>query len=256
VPSLSAGHPALVARRPSPPTGDVSSSRIFHSLAKMCGIQLSRTTAHHPAVNGLVERFHLTLKAAITCHADQQWTEALPLVLLGIRTLFKADLQTSVAELVYGEALTITGELLTPTAGPMEPAHLITQLRRHMARLRPVPAARHASPATFVNKDLQNCTHVFLRQGATRWALELPFSAPYQVLSRREKTMQLLVSGKTVTVSAYRVKQAYVLNKSDHGSPTFNSPANTTPVPAPPVIPPPPPATQGATVRFPARFKT
>jgi cleavage and polyadenylation specificity factor subunit 1 len=44
----------------------------------MCGIQLSRTTAHHTAANGLVERFHRTLKAAIMCHAEQQWTEALP----------------------------------------------------------------------------------------------------------------------------------------------------------------------------------
>jgi cleavage and polyadenylation specificity factor subunit 1 len=47
-------------------------SQLFHSLAKLCGIQLSRKTAHHPAANGLVERFHLTLKAAIMCHADQQ----------------------------------------------------------------------------------------------------------------------------------------------------------------------------------------
>jgi hypothetical protein len=33
--------------------------------------QLSRTTAYHPAANGLVERFHRTLKAAIMCHADR-----------------------------------------------------------------------------------------------------------------------------------------------------------------------------------------
>jgi transposase InsO family protein len=52
-------------------------SQLFQSLAKMCGIQLSRTTAHHPTANGLVEHFH-TLKAAIMCHADQQWTEAFP----------------------------------------------------------------------------------------------------------------------------------------------------------------------------------
>jgi hypothetical protein len=64
-------------------------SQLFQSLARMCGIQLARTTAHHPTANGLVERFHRTLKAAIMCHADQQWTEALPLVLLGIRTAFK-----------------------------------------------------------------------------------------------------------------------------------------------------------------------
>jgi hypothetical protein len=33
-------------------------SKLFHSLAKLCRIQLSRTTAHHPAANGLVERFY------------------------------------------------------------------------------------------------------------------------------------------------------------------------------------------------------
>jgi transposase InsO family protein len=71
--------------------------QLFRSLARMCGTQLSRTTAHHPAANGLVERFHRTLKAAILCHGDQRWTEALPLVLLGIRTSYKADLCTSVS---------------------------------------------------------------------------------------------------------------------------------------------------------------
>jgi cleavage and polyadenylation specificity factor subunit 1 len=124
-----------------------------------------------PAAYGLVERFHRTLKAAIMRHADQQWTEALPLVLLGNRTSFKADLQASVAELMYGEPLRIPGDLLTPTADPVEPVHLITQLHQHMARLRPIPAARHASPATSVHKDLHNRTHVFLRQDATRRAL-------------------------------------------------------------------------------------
>jgi hypothetical protein len=78
------------------------------------------------------------------CHADQQWTEALPLV-LGIRASFKEDLQASVAELVYGEPLRIPGKLLTPSANPVDPAFLITELCQHMAHLRPVPAARHAS---------------------------------------------------------------------------------------------------------------
>jgi transposase InsO family protein len=152
--------------------------QLFQSLAKMCGIQLSWTTAHHPAVSRPLEPFHQTLKAAIMCHADQQWTEVLPLVLLGIRTSFKEDLQASVAELVYGEPLRIPSELLTPSANPVNPALLITELHQHMARLRPVLAARHASPATFVHKDLEKCTHVFLRQDIMCWALEPPYNGP------------------------------------------------------------------------------
>ena len=75
----------------------------------MCGIRLSRTTAFHPAANGLVERMHRSLKAAIMCRAEERWTEALPLAFLGIRTTFKEDLQASVGELVYGKPLQITG---------------------------------------------------------------------------------------------------------------------------------------------------
>jgi hypothetical protein len=67
-------------------------SQLFHALAKLCGIHLSRTTAYQPAANGLVERLHRTLKAAIMCHANPQWTDALPIVLLGIRTAFKEHL--------------------------------------------------------------------------------------------------------------------------------------------------------------------
>jgi hypothetical protein len=105
------------------------------------------------------------------CHADQQWTEVLPLVLLEIRTAFTEDLQASVAELMYGE-------LLAPATDPVDPAHLIAELRQHMARLRPFPAARHSSPVTFVHSDLEKRTHVFLRQDTTRRALEPPYSCP------------------------------------------------------------------------------
>jgi hypothetical protein len=185
-----------------------------------------------------VERFHRTLKAAIMCHADQHWTEALPLVLLGIRSSFKADLHTSSAELVYGETLRIPSEFLT-TSPTSEPAPLITQLRQHMARLRPVPTTRHANPGTFVHKDLLTCTHVFLRQDANRLALVPPYSGPYRVISRRNKTLRLLVRGKTITVSADRVKPAYIFNEAD--LPAYDSiPAAT---PTPPIAPPATPST-------------
>ena len=108
---------------------------LFQSLAKMCGIHISRTTPHHPAANGLVERLHHTLKAAIMCHAEEQWTEALPLVLLGIHTTYKEDLQLSAAELIYGEPLWVPGELLVPAAPKVEASAFIQQLRCHVDQL-------------------------------------------------------------------------------------------------------------------------
>jgi hypothetical protein len=211
------------------------------------------------------------------CHAVQQWTEALPLVLLGIRTSFKEDLQASTAEVVYSEPLRISGVLLTPTANPVDPAHLITELRQHMTCLRPTPAASYASPATFVHSDFEKCTHVFLRQDPTRRALESPYSGPYKVLSRREKTLQLLVRGRPITVSAERAKPAYILSGNDYRKNSFSPPSDSSPGATQPALPPrplpanptpaiPPPTTpqqpSTKTTRsshhkhFPTRFKT
>jgi cleavage and polyadenylation specificity factor subunit 1 len=239
--------------------GRQSESRLFQSLARLCGNQLSRLTAHHPAANRLVKRFHRTLKAAIMCHADQQWTEteALPLDLLGIRTAFKEDLQASVAELVYAEHLRIPGKLLTPYADPVDSAHLITKLRRHMARLRPVLVACHASPAIFVHSDLEKCTHVFLRQDTTCRALEPPLQRSLPVLSRREQTLRLLIRGRTVTMSTVRVKPAYILNGTDHGNSTFNLPVDAIPAIALPATPPQPSTRttrSSSYIHSPARF--
>jgi hypothetical protein len=54
------------------------------------------------------------------CHADDNWTEVLSLVLLGIRTAYKEDLNSSAAKLVYGEPLRDPGELLVPATMKIE----------------------------------------------------------------------------------------------------------------------------------------
>jgi hypothetical protein len=192
-------------------------------------------------------------------HTGQYWTEALPLVLLGIRTAFKGDLQASVAEFVYGEPLRIPGELLAPTADPVDPAHFITYLRHHMARLRPIPKTRHASPSTFVHSDLEKCTHVFLRQEAARRAVEPPYSGPYQVLSRRENNANP-EGGRPVTVSTDRVKPDCMLNETARETTTTtttttttsNSAADATPAAAPQPVART--TRSGRHVRFPVRF--
>jgi transposase InsO family protein len=77
----------------------------FHYLSKLCGIQLSRTTTYHPAVNGLAERFHQTLRAAM-CHTNQQWTCRIPWFSASAHH-FMSAFETSVADLVCGEPLRI-----------------------------------------------------------------------------------------------------------------------------------------------------
>lgn len=229
-------------------------SQLFRNLATLCGIQLTRTTPYHPASNGLVERLHRTLKAAIMCHADAQWTEALPLVLLGIRSAHKEDLSASAFELVYGESLHIPGEFLIPATQRDDPLPFIQQLRRRMNQLRPTPATRHSTPASFVHRALQDSTHVFLRLDSSRRALQPPYSGPHKVLARTDKTFKIDVRGREVTVSIDRLKPAYTLEDGQHGT------TDTKP-PVPAAIQSTPAATPrttrcGRRVQFPARYTT
>ena len=82
-------------------------SNLWTQLDCLFGIHRQRTTAYHPAANGTVERFHRQLKSSLKCFFANPnlWMDALPLVLLGIRTALKADLKCTPAELVYGVTL-------------------------------------------------------------------------------------------------------------------------------------------------------
>lgn len=91
-----------------------SGSQLFYSLIELCSIHNCKKTPRYSAANSHVERRHRTLKTASVFHANQQWTDALTLVLLDIRTAYKEDIQSSAAELVCGEPLLLPGKLLAP----------------------------------------------------------------------------------------------------------------------------------------------
>ncbi|KAF4527544.1 hypothetical protein B566_EDAN014940 [Ephemera danica] len=58
--------------------------------------------------------------------------------------------------------------------------------------------------------------HVFLRTDLSRASLEPPYTGPYEVLSRNDKTFKILVKNKTVVVSIDRLKPAYILDDSEY----------------------------------------
>ena len=61
-------------------------SELMSHLSSLIGFHRLRTTAYHPQSNGMVERFHRTLKNALKARPDD-WLVALPSVLLALRCL-------------------------------------------------------------------------------------------------------------------------------------------------------------------------
>lgn len=76
---------------------------IFETMIKLIESRRIRTTAYHPQSNGMIERWHRSLKAAIMCHGTKNWINVLHLILLGLRNSFKNDIKTSTAEMVTGQ---------------------------------------------------------------------------------------------------------------------------------------------------------
>ncbi|BHF75397.1 hypothetical protein SprV_0501849400 [Sparganum proliferum] len=185
-------------------------SALFQTLLNFIGCTRIRTTAYHPAANGMVERFHRQLKTALRAVEDPgNWSDNLPLALLGIRAALKSDLGCSAAELVFGTTLRLPGEMITPTSRGADetPDNLVHRLRQFMRSLSAVPP-RAPMTESYVEKDLDNCTHVFVRCDRVRQPLESPYEGPFRVLARNAKTFRILRSDKEDVVSVDRVKAA------------------------------------------------
>ncbi|XP_068628033.1 uncharacterized protein [Battus philenor] len=171
-------------------------SALFKNLSRISGFNHRRTTAYHPACNGLVERFHRQLKSAIVCHGDGNWVESLPLVLLGVRSAYKEDLHATSAEPVYGEPLRLPGEFFDSKADyTLDLMEFTSRLRSIIQSLKPSPAARHSGTRpTFVFKELATCSHVFLRDCTVGGTLKPAYTGPYEVLQRDDKVFAILVN--------------------------------------------------------------
>jgi transposase InsO family protein len=187
-------------------------SQLFSALLSLAGCKRIRTTAYHPAANGLVERWHRTLKAAIMCHDTPDWVSVLSTVLLGLRTHVRIDTGASPAEFIYGTTLRVPGEFFLHDDFTPDPQIFVEDFRQYMRKLKPVPVAHHSKKRPFRFKDLDSCTHVFLRCDTVKRPLERPYTGPFKILQRdSDQVFTLEIHGRPQSVSVERLKPAHFL---------------------------------------------
>ncbi|CAH8513258.1 unnamed protein product [Dicrocoelium dendriticum] len=201
--------------------GPQFTSTLFRDLNRLMGCNHLRTTAYHPASNGLVERFHRQLKAALTASATS-WYEALPIILLSIRNTSKEDIGCSPAELTFGTTLRLPGEMIVDSriTGESDPTSYVARLKHHMSQLQPTPT-RRTSRIPQVHKDLHSCPFVFVRVDAVRKPLQPPYEGPFKVISRHDKYYVVDRNGTPDSVSLDRLKVAY-LDDCSNSTPVFS----------------------------------
>jgi cleavage and polyadenylation specificity factor subunit 1 len=191
--------------------GSQFTSELWTSLTKLLGVRHCRTTAYHPQSNGLVERFHRHLKAALRARLQgPNWMDELPWILLGIRTAPKEDLATSSAELVYGQTLTVPGDFIPAGNNAQQPMLHLQALRNKVRSLAPVPTCQHGLQPSSVPKDLSSSQYVFIRRDSHRSAFQHPYEGPFKVISPGKKVFILDRGGRAETVSVDRLKPAHL----------------------------------------------
>lgn len=162
-------------------------------------------------------------------YENSDWCETQLLVLLGIGTCLRADIQYFAAELACGMALGPPGEFFTPR-GPDSLAVQTcdTHPSRYMRNLPPTQT-RLLGRQVFVSTELYTCLHVFICVDSARKPIQQPYEGLFRVISRHNMTFEVDRLSRVDTTSIYCLKAAHVdysvlLNSSRFGvNPTRHS---------------------------------
>ena len=87
-----------------------------------------------------------------------------------------------------------------------------------MSRLCLCPPRDSTQNNIFQFKEIDTCSHVFLRRITIAPPLTAPYDGPYKVIMRIGRVMKILVKGKVETVSLDRVKPAHLDNEPAIGT--------------------------------------
>ncbi|KAF2357358.1 Ribonuclease H-like domain, partial [Trinorchestia longiramus] len=187
---------------------------LWQQLLNNLGIKRQRTTNYHPQSNGMGECFHLRLKEAIkSSNEDNNWADALPMVLLYLRAKTMTDFVFSPAEMVYGQKLRIPGELPVIQNPMITQTNFLPVLQRTLRQLKFYMPREDKKRQRQVPASLGDEKQVLVRRDAVKKPLQRLYDGPFQVRRRETKFFTLDIKGRDVNVAIDRLKVADTLTE-------------------------------------------
>jgi len=176
-------------------------SELMVNISSALGINNIRTSAYNPKANGLIERVHRCLKAALMAR-NGNWLKELPVVLLGLRARPDDD-GSSPYSRTFGEQPLLPRVMVN--SGAVEDVNISLQkLHCNYKVTRGKEVKRQG------DEKLRTAEHVWLRLDRVKRPLEAPYQGPYRVLDRQLHTFTLEVKGVPTVVSIERLKPAVI----------------------------------------------
>ncbi|GFY79525.1 uncharacterized protein TNIN_91531 [Trichonephila inaurata madagascariensis] len=77
------------------------------------------------------------------CHENESWTRSLPIILLGLRTIWRADFEATPAELLYGESIRLPCDFIEDTLFQPQ-SEFVQTLKATIKDFKPVPFSYHS----------------------------------------------------------------------------------------------------------------
>ena len=190
-------------------------SQLMQHLSSVIGFHRLRTSAYHPQCNGMVERFHRTLKTSLKARKED-WLIALPSVMLALRCI-PNEHGICPFTAVTGSSPLMPHSYFSHSSFIHSPQKLHTfvhKLSECMSDIdfRSLSMGIHNTPKRLINNSslsLNKGDFVFVRVDRVRRPFEAPYQGPFEVIDFSDKIVKIkLENGNIVVVSQDRIKLA------------------------------------------------
>ena len=183
--------------------------QLFDALSSSYGFKHIHTTAYHPQANGMIERFHRSLKTSLRCLSIKgDWVSALPMVLLGWRNTIHSASGTSPAQLLFGMGTAFPSEFFELSRSVSDTA--LNTARQHFLESDTNPSFGPSSAKkSHIPKSLYSAKQVWLRSRDT-FHMKPRYIGPFVVVKLKDNnTIVILKDGKHLTINIDKVKPAF-----------------------------------------------